>query len=106
MADQSEQQLSVRDDPDGERFLFDSEGHIAQLIYQKEPGRLILVHTEVPEALGGRGIAGKLVQAAVASAASEHRTVVPWCPYARRWLEDHEDVARTVSIDWAGAPRL
>jgi uncharacterized protein len=106
MADQSEEQLSVRDDPDGERFLVESEDHLAQLIYQKEPGRLILVHTEVPQALGGRGIAGKLVQAAVASAASEHRTVVPWCPYARRWLEDHKDVAGTVSIDWADAPRI
>ncbi len=105
MADQPEQQLSVRDDSDGERFLVESDGHLAQLVYRKEPGRLILMHTEVPEALGGRGIAGRLVQAAVASAASEQRTVVPWCPYARRWLQDHEDVASAVSIDWADPPR-
>jgi uncharacterized protein len=105
MADQPEQPLSVRDDSDGERFLVESDGNIAQLVYRKEPGQLILVHTEVPEALAGRGIAGRLVQAAVASAASEQRTVVPWCPYARRWLEEHADLAGTVSIDWE-APRI
>jgi len=106
MADQPEQELSITDDSGGERFLVESNGQIAQLLYRKEPGRLILVHTEVPEALGGRGIAGKLVQAAVASAAAEQRTVVPWCPYARRWLQDHQDVAGTVSIDWDDTPRI
>jgi uncharacterized protein len=106
MADQPEQEVSVRDDAEGERFVVESHGQIAQLVYRREPGRLILAHTEVPEALGGRGIAGKLVQAAVASAAAEQRAVVPWCPYARRWLQDHEDVASAVSIDWADTPRL
>jgi uncharacterized protein len=106
MEDQPENPLSVRDDAEGERFVVESGGKIAQLLYQKEPGRLILVHTEVPEALGGRGIAGQLVQAAVASAASESRTVVPWCPYARRWLQDHQDVAGSVPIDWDDTPRV
>ena len=106
MEDQSENRPSVRDDSAGERFVVESGGHIAQLIYRKEPGRLILIHTEVPEELGGRGIAGQLVQAAVASAASESRTVVPWCPYARRWLQDHKDVSSSVSIDWQDMPRV
>ena len=105
MEDRHEDGLPVRDDPAGERFLVESDGQVAQLIYPKEPGRLVIEHTEVPEALGGRGIAGRLVRAAVDSAASEQRTVVPWCPYARRWLQDHQDVAGTVAIDWAYRPR-
>ncbi len=106
MQDQPDDRLPVRDDSAGERFVVESEGHLAQLVYRKEPGRLILVHTEVPEELGGRGIAGQLVRAAVASAASDRRTVVPWCPYARRWLQDHEDVAGSVTIDWEDRPKI
>jgi hypothetical protein len=29
---------------------------------------------------------------------------VPWCPYARRWLHDHTDVAATVAVDWSTPP--
>ena len=53
------------------------------------PGRLILVHTEVPEHLAGRGIGGSLVRAALDRAASDHLTIVPRCPFARRWLKNH-----------------
>jgi GNAT superfamily N-acetyltransferase len=65
---------------------------------------LILIHTEVPEALAGRGIGGRLVRAAVASARAEHLTIVPWCPFARRWLADHHDEAEGVTIDWNTPP--
>ena len=48
-------------------------------------------HTEVPPALGGRGIAGKLVAAAVAYARSANLRVVPNCSYARSWLAKHPE---------------
>ena len=66
--------------------------------------RLILAHTEVPETLRGRGIAGRLVRAAVERAAATGETVVPWCPYARKWLEDHPDDAARIAIDWSNLP--
>ena len=31
-------------------------------------------------------------------------TVVPWCPYARRWLQEHPDEAAAVKIDWETHP--
>jgi hypothetical protein len=55
----------------------------------------------VPEALGGHGIGGQLVQAAVAYAAASGMTIVPLCPYARSWLERHPEQAARVPIDWA-----
>lgn len=97
---------AVRDDPAKHRFLVQVDDMRAELVYDTRPGRLVLVHTEVPESLGGRGIGGRLVRAAVERAAAEGLTVVPWCPFARRWLIDHPDVASTVAIDWDTPPTV
>ena len=94
----------VRDVPDKHRYVLEHDGAVAELIYRTEPGRLIIVHTEVPDALSGRGIGGRLVLAAVDRANSESLTIVPWCPFARRWLREHPDVADTVPIDWNTQP--
>src|SRR5262249_35231545 len=66
--------------------------------------RLVLLHTEVPAALGGRGLGGRLVRAAVERASGEGLTVVPLCPFARTWLERHPDVAENVTVDWGEPP--
>jgi predicted GNAT family acetyltransferase len=94
----------VVDEPQHERFRYTEDGFVAQLVYRVEGEQLILVHTEVPEALGGRGIAGRLVQAAVDRAKRSGETVLPWCPYARKWLSDHPDLAADISIDWSAPP--
>jgi uncharacterized protein len=92
--------VAVEDDRPRHRFVVHEDGAVAELVYRTEPGRLILVHTGVPEALAGRGVGGRLVRTAVARAAADDLTVVPWCPFARRWLERHPDIADTVTIDW------
>lgn len=94
----------VVDEKDQHRFTVTVDGTVAELVYRDEGDRLVLVHTGVPDELGGRGIAGTLVRHAVESAASQGKTVVPWCPYARSWLEEHTDVAATVEIDWTPPP--
>jgi uncharacterized protein len=94
----------VVDQPERSRLVVEQDGHTAELVYRLEPDRLVLVHTGVPEELGGHGIAGDLVRAAVERAAAEHLTVVPWCPYARRWLREHPDEAAGVTIDWDDRP--
>jgi uncharacterized protein len=92
--------LQVTDNQAQSRFEVTDDGELGELVYRRRGNRLVLVHTEVPEALGGRGIASLLVQAAVDRAVAEQLTVVPQCPFARRWLERHEDQAARVTIDW------
>jgi uncharacterized protein len=82
------------------RFEVSIDGRLAELTYRRRGDRLILVHTRVPEELGGRGIAGQLVQAALATATAESLTVVPLCPFARSWLELHPAAAAGVQVDW------
>ena len=86
------------------RFELTVDGAVAELIYRRRADRLVLLHTEVPKALGGRGIGGQLVQAAVERASSEGLTVVPLCPFARSWLECHPAVAENVNVDWGEPP--
>lgn len=95
---------AVVDDPPHDRFVLRQDGSEAQLVYRLFPGRLILVHTEVPDELGGRGIGGRLVQAAIHRAEASGETLIPRCPFARKWLEDHPDVAGGVTIDWTSVP--
>jgi predicted GNAT family acetyltransferase len=90
----------VADNTAQSRFELRIGDALAELIYRRRADRLVLVHTEVPAELGGRGIGGQLVQAALATAAAEDLTVVPLCPFARSWLERHPDAAAGIRLDW------
>jgi uncharacterized protein len=91
---------AVTDNAEESRFELTMAGQLAELIYRRRANRLVLVHTEVPEALEGHGLGGVLVSAALERARSENLTIVPVCPFARSWLERHPDAAAGVTIDW------
>jgi uncharacterized protein len=86
------------------RFEVTLDGTLAELVYRRRADRLVLMHTEVPDALGGHGVGGLLVHAAVDRAAREGLTVVPLCPFARSWLERHPQVAADATVDWGPPP--
>jgi predicted GNAT family acetyltransferase len=77
---------------------------LAELVYEVDGDRLILVHTGVPESLGGRGVGSRLVRASIARAAHDGLTIVPWCPFARGWLREHPDAAQGVRVDFKTPP--
>jgi len=87
----------VIDNTERHRLELRIDGHLAHLDYTDHDGVLTLVHTVVPDELGGRGLGGVLVQAALAKAIAGGRKVVPQCPYAKSWLDKHPDAA--VSVD-------
>jgi uncharacterized protein len=82
------------------RYELTRDGQTAELEYAIEGDRIVLLHTEVPNALGGQGIGGELVHAAVQRAARDGLTIVPRCGYARQWLEKHLDRVDGVPIEW------
>ena len=83
-----------------QRYELVVDGELAELRYQLRGDRLVLVHTEVPDALEGQGIGSRLVRVAVDDARESNLIVVPICRFARAWLERHPDVAATVRIEW------
>jgi uncharacterized protein len=90
----------ITDDQAASRFELMTEGGLAELRYRRHGNRLVIIHTEVPPELGGRGLGGALVAAALDRAEREGLTLVPLCPFARTWLEHHPDAAAKVTIDW------
>jgi len=90
----------VVDVTDEGRFELKADGHTAELVYQVEGTDLVLVHTEVPRALEGGGVGGRLVRAAVDRAERGGLTIVPLCPFARGWLQRHPDEVARVPVDW------
>jgi len=94
----------VIDNRDESRFEVTLDGTLGELVYRRRADRLVLMHTDVPKALGGHGLGGLLVRAAVDRAAREGLTIVPLCPFARSWLERHPQVAAGASVDWGPPP--
>jgi predicted GNAT family acetyltransferase len=85
--------MTVQHQPENERFVVVADGVEAELDYRIEDGVIALTHTGVPEAIGGRGIAGDLVRTAFEFARAEGMKVRPMCSYAEAWSRRHPDYA-------------
>ncbi|MBB5767552.1 putative GNAT family acetyltransferase [Xanthomonas arboricola] len=82
----------VQADHDSAQQLFsvDTDGQHAELAYRLEGERMTITHTQVPDAIAGRGIAAALVEAALAHARQQGYTVVPACSYAEAYIRRHQ----------------
>ncbi len=74
-------------DREGERFFLEIEGEKAYVMYRMtDTGAVDLWRTFVPSSLGGRGIAARLVEAALRFAEEERLEVIPSCSYVEHFL--------------------
>jgi len=83
--------MSVTHNTAQSRFEITIDAHLAKLDYRLRDGVLVLIHTEVPSALEGRGLAGSLVQAALAFARESGLKVEPRCAYAAAYMQRHPE---------------
>jgi predicted GNAT family acetyltransferase len=74
-----------------EQFEATAGGGKGVLTYAEKDGKLYMLHTQVPEELEGQGIGGALVRTAADYARENGEKVVPFCPFARAWLQRHHD---------------
>lgn len=82
---------TVRDNRAEQEFELDVEGHRAIAAYQREGGTITFTHTLVPEAIAGRGVASKLIRAALDAARDEGLKVVAQCPFVAAYIERHPE---------------
>jgi predicted GNAT family acetyltransferase len=81
----------VQHAPERHRFEVIIDGAVSLTDYSIADGVLTIVHTEVPEQLGGRGIAGALIKAVLDYARDNGLKVRPACSYARSYIERHPE---------------
>lgn len=66
---------------------------IGRLTWVTRDGARVAEHTIVPPEIGGRGVAGRLVEALVADARAEGFRIVPVCSYVVAAFERHPEWA-------------
>ena len=81
----------VRHDAAHQRFSVTVDGHLAVLDYVRGDSTIAITHTGVPRAIGGRGVAARLVRAALLHARNERLRVDPQCSYADAWMRRHPE---------------
>ena len=87
---------SIRDNVDEGRWEIHVGGAVATLEYSRGPSVLVLAHTEIPEELSGRGLAGRLARHAMVTAREAGLRVDPVCPFMIGWLDRHTEHADLV----------
>jgi predicted GNAT family acetyltransferase len=83
--------IQIDHQADARRFATVVDGIEAHLDYLLRDGVMIIAHTGVPPEIGGRGIAGALVQAAFDHAREAGLKVDPRCSYSDAWIQRHPD---------------
>ncbi len=83
----------VIDNTERHRFELVEDGHTAFAAYRIDGDVITFTHTIVPPEIGGRGIAGKLIGAALASVEERGLKVVPQCPFVAAYFQKHPELA-------------
>lgn len=81
----------IAHDPASHRFTINVDGDLGYLEYERAGEVMVITHTIVPPAIGGRGIAARLVQAALVHAREAGLKVDPRCSYADAWMRRHPE---------------
>jgi predicted GNAT family acetyltransferase len=78
-------EIRKEDGETGGRYVTIVDSHEAEMTYSKAgTSRIIIDHTGVPKALGGRGVGVALVQRAVEDARAAGLKIIPSAPLRRR----------------------
>jgi predicted GNAT family acetyltransferase len=84
--------IEVADAPERHRYEATLDGALAGFLdYVVKHSRIALIHTEVPKAFEGHGVAAALTRFALDDARKRELKVIVICPYVRRYLETHPE---------------
>ena len=81
----------VRDNKDQHRFELAFDGHTAFTQYALTPGKITLMHTEVPKKFEGQGIGSKLVRGELEAVRAQGLKVVAKCPFVAAYIKNHPE---------------
>jgi uncharacterized protein len=80
-----------------DRYELTIDGVTAYVGYSRARGVITLIHTVVPDSLGGRGIGSRLAQHALDAARASGDKVAPQCSFIAAYIDKHPEYADLVA---------
>lgn len=74
-----------------QKFETEVDGHKASVEYMSRDSSIIILHTWVPQPIGGRGIAAALTKHALEYAKQNQLKVIPSCSYTQTYIKRHKE---------------
>jgi predicted GNAT family acetyltransferase len=84
------------------QFEIALEGEKAYLSYRFYKKDIAFMHTTVPKALEGRGIASALAREAFRYAAARHKKVMVYCPFVAGFVKNHPEYRQQLDPEYHG----
>lgn len=92
---------AIVDNPEKHRFEADlGDGSVAIAEYKLVPGKIVLIHTEVPPAHEGQGIGSALIRFVLDWARERGLKVIPICPFFAAHIQKHAEVQDLLDPAW------
>jgi predicted GNAT family acetyltransferase len=67
------------------------DGHVAFVQYETIKKTLVLIHTEVPKELEGKGVGKAIVEKTLEYAKANGFKIIPLCPFIKVYLKRHPE---------------
>ena len=85
-------EVVLRDNAPEARYELLVDGTLAaEAHYERRPGRVVFVHTEVGEAFRGRRLGDRLAEFALRDARDRGERVIARCPFIAAYVERHPE---------------
>lgn len=80
-----------------QRFELEVDGFTSLIEYKESGNQVVLIHTEVPVELEGKGVGTAIVEKTLEYIEQHKQTLVPLCPFVIAYLKRHPDWNRLLS---------
>ena len=97
----ADNKVEVSDVPARHRYEIRFDGALAGFVmYERAPGEITLIHTEVEDAFEGHGLGSHLAAAVLDQARADGVLVRPVCPFIRSYIAEHPEYQDLVAPDF------
>ncbi len=80
------------------RFEVNLNGEFAFIEYKWYKGDIAFMHSVVPKSFSGKGIGSKRARAGLDYAAKENLKIMLYCPFASKFVKEHEEYHHLVDV--------
>jgi predicted GNAT family acetyltransferase len=83
--------IDITNNTQQQQFEVRIEDNLAVLVYRFYKNDIALMHTNVPDALEGQGIASALAKHALEWVKEQHKKILVYCPFVASYLKRHPE---------------